>query len=89
MIDEARGTVAATSPLGDLLSLWHTDGRLRGALDVSTPRGLALSRDQAWLLVSHLAQGRPRVTALDAATFAPTTIAVEPSFVTGSHLAVR
>lgn len=89
LIDAARGTVAATSPLGDMLSLWRIDGTSLGALSVSTPRGVALSRDGAWLLLSHLAAGRPRITALDAATFAPAGLAVDPSFVTGSHLAVR
>lgn len=89
LLDETRDLVAATNPLGDLLSFWHLDGACRGALSVRTPRGVALTLDRAWLLVSHLTERAPRITALDANTLSPTGFYVDPSFVTGSHLAVH
>ncbi|MFO0610815.1 MAG: DUF1513 domain-containing protein [Polyangiales bacterium] len=89
VLDEARDLVAATNPLGDLLSFWRLDGACRGALSVRAPRGVALTLDGAWLLVSHLTERAPRLTALDANTLAPTGFYVDPSFVTGSHLAVH
>lgn len=85
----AGDVVAATSPLGDMVSFWRMDGACLGALEMRTPRGVAVTLDGAWLLVSHLTERAPRLTAFDAKTFAPTGIYVDPSFMTGSHLAVR
>jgi len=89
LLDEPRDLVAATNPLGDLLSFWRVDGTSRGAMSVRAPRGVALTLDRAWLLVSHLTERAPRITALDANTLSPTGFYVDPSFVTGSHLAVH
>jgi hypothetical protein len=88
-LDETRDLVAATNPLGDLLSFWRVDGTSRGAMSVRAPRGVALTLDRAWLLVSHLTERAPRITALDANTLSPTGFYVDPSFVTGSHLTVH
>ncbi len=37
LLDAARDLVAATNPLGDLLSFWRVDGTCRGALSVRAP----------------------------------------------------
>jgi hypothetical protein len=89
LFDAPRDLVAATNPLGDLLSFWRGDGTCLGAMSVRAPRGVALTLDRAWLLVSHLTDRAPRITALDANTLSPTGFCVDPSFVTGSHLAVH
>lgn len=89
LLDEARGLVAATNPTGDLVSFWRMDGACIGGMSTRAPRGVALSLDGAWLLVSHLSERAPRLTALDANTLSPNGFYVDPSFVTGSHLAVH
>lgn len=81
--------VAATHPLGDCVTLWGMDdGAHRGTLELRAPRGVAFTLDLAWLLVSHMAPGGPRVTAFDAQTLAPVAH-VEPSWLTGSHVTVH
>lgn len=88
LFDEARDLVVATNPLGDLLSFWRGDGRSVGAMRVRAPRGIGFSLDGDWLLVSHLSPLGPRLTVLDAKSLSPKGFYVEPSFFTGSHLAV-
>lgn len=85
----AGEVVVATSPSGDMVSFWRVDGTCLGAMAMRTPRGVAVTLDGSALLVSHLTDGAPRLTAFDPTSFAPTGLFVAPSFMTGSHLAVR
>lgn len=85
----AGEVVVATNPLGDLVSFWRMDGACLGALEMRAPRGVAVTLDGSWLLVSHLTERAPRLTAFDPKSFSPNGFYVDPSFMTGSHLAVR
>lgn len=88
LLDARRDLVVATNPTGGLVSFWHLDGRCRGALRARAPRGVAASLDGEWLLLSHLTDRAPRLTAFDAKSLSPNGFYVDPSFVTGSHLSV-
>lgn len=90
LVDVARREVLATQPTGHFVTRWGLDdGELRGAIELTNPRGLARSLDDAWVLVAHSTARSVRLTALDARTLAPVGWWVEPSFVSGSHAAVH
>lgn len=89
LIEPRSRTAYATHPMGDCVTAWSVDdGSHRGVMDFVEPRGIALTLDGEWLLVTHRVDGGVRLTALDAATRAPTGVAVDPSFLSGSHVVV-
>jgi len=83
------GVALATHPLGDCVSAWRVeDGASLGTLELRGPRGVALTLDRAWYLVSHFGERNPRLSAFAAETRAPVGFAVDPSYLTGSHIVV-
>lgn len=90
VIDEQERVVLATHPLGDCISIWRLDdAEFLGKLELSGPRGVTLSLDRAWYLVSHLAGRSVRVTAFARKTYEPVGFHVDPSFISGSHVMVH
>ena len=83
------GVALATHPLGDCVSAWRVeDGASLGTLELRGPRGVAVTLDRAWYLVSHFGERHPRLSAFAAETRAPVGFAVDPSYLTGSHIVV-
>lgn len=69
-IHDASRTVAATHPLGNLVTFWDLDrGKLRAAVDLPGPRGVTLTADGARFVVSYGQDGS--IAQFDAATLAP------------------
>lgn len=90
VIDEEARVVLATHPLGNCISIWRLDdAEFLGKLELAGPRGVTLSLDRAWYLVSHLAGRSVRVSAFAAKTYEPIGFHVDPSFITGSHVMVH
>jgi len=89
-IDEDRGLVLATHPLGDCVSMWDLgSAALVDLYQVYNPRGIAQSLDQAWYLISHTTESSVGITALSTQSRQPVGIHIEPSFTSGSHIVVR
>lgn len=89
-IDEARGLVLATHPLGDCVSIWDLDTTTLVALhETYNPRGIALSLDASWYLVSHATEDSVCITALSTESRQPVGPPIDPSFTSGSHLFVH
>lgn len=87
LINEDDGTVLATHPLGDCVSMWRLDdGEHLGTLELRGPRGVTRSRDGAWYLISHVEGKSVRLTAFSAETREPVGFYVDPSFTSGSHI---
>ncbi len=90
LVNEQDRVALATHPLGNCVSLWRLDdAQLLGTLELAGPRGIALSLDRAWYLVSHLAGRSVRVTAFSTTTHAPVGFHVDPSFISGSHVMIH
>lgn len=90
LVNEESRVALATHPLGNCVSLWRLDdAELVGTLELAGPRGVALSLDRAWYLVSHLAGRSVRVTAFSTTTHAPVGFHVDPSFISGSHVMIH
>lgn len=90
LVNEENRIALATHPLGNCVSLWRLDdAELLGTLELAGPRGVALSLDRAWYLVSHLAGRSVRVTAFSTTTHAPVDFHVDPSFISGSHVMIH
>jgi hypothetical protein len=90
LIDEERGVVLATHPLGDCVSIWRLDdGSFVRTLELSGPRGVTRSLDGAWYLVSHLAGRSVRLTAFATDTLEPAGFHLDPSYISGSHLSIH
>lgn len=90
-IHEPTRTVAATTPLGNCLTLWSLDtGEPRGRLRLPEPRGVALSLDGDAFVLNY--GNPPRTTRLDATTLRLPDSEQErmgvPSACTGSHILV-
>ncbi|MFO0604631.1 MAG: DUF1513 domain-containing protein [Polyangiales bacterium] len=89
-LDAARGVALVTHPLGDCVSMWRADDASSlGTLELRGPRGVALTLDRAWYVVSHFGERNPRLSAFSAETLAPAGFAVDPSYLTGSHVVVH
>jgi hypothetical protein len=90
VIHEPDRVVLATHPLGNCVSMWRLpDGEFLGQLELAGPRGVTVSLDGAWYLVSHLAGRSVRVTAFCTKTREPVGFFVDPSFTSGSHVMVH
>ena len=90
VVHEVDGVVLATHPLGDCVSMWRlADASFLGTLELSGPRGVAISLDGAWSLVSHMAGRSVRLTAFSTTTSEPVGVYVDPSFTSGSHIHVH
>lgn len=91
VIHEPTRTVAATTPLGNCLTLWNLDtGEPRGRLRLPDPRGVALSLDGDDFILSF--DNPPRVSRLNATTLQLPASEQERagvhSLCTGSHILV-
>jgi hypothetical protein len=87
VINEADRVVLATHPLGDCVSVWGLDdGACLGTIELSGPRGITLTLDRKWYVISHVAGRSVRLTALSAETREPVGVHVDPSFTSGSHI---
>jgi uncharacterized protein len=83
-----RGDVAGvTTPRGHMVTFWSLDRqKLVHRLDIDAPRGLGLTRDERYWIVTH---GKmPRVSLFDAETFAPYApdVPLPPGCFSGSHV---
>jgi hypothetical protein len=89
VVNEEDGLVLATHPLGDCVSIWRLeDASFLGTIELAGPRGIVMSLDRAWYLVSHLAGRSVRLSAFSAATREP-IFHLDPSFISGSHLSIH
>jgi hypothetical protein len=89
-INERDRTVLATHPLGDCVSVWRLDDASFVELyETYNPRGIALTLDKAWTLISHTTEDSVRITVLCAESRRPIGVHVDPSFTSGSHLFVH
>lgn len=87
VVNAADRVVLATHPLGNCVSVWGLDdGSCLGTIELGGPRGITLTLDQKWYVVSHVAGRSVRLTALSAATREPVGVHVDPSFTSGSHI---
>lgn len=86
-VSEADRVVLATHPLGNCVSMWRLDDAgFLGTLELAGPRGVTMTLDRSWYVVSHLAGRSVRLTAFSADTREPVGFHVDPSFTTGSHV---
>jgi uncharacterized protein len=91
-IHEPSGVVVATHPDGNMVSLWHMpDASLAGRLDALTePRGVTLTLDGRYFVVSHRIEGNVVLTMVPTDTLKPSDAGrVAPSFTSGSHIFVH
>lgn len=89
-INDRDRTVLATHPLGDCVSVWRIDdASFVELVETYNPRGLAMTLDGDWYLLSHTTESSVRITILDTATRRPTGLHIDPSFTSGSHLFVH
>lgn len=90
VINESTRVALTTHPLGDCVSIWHLDtASCLGTLDLKEPRGVALTLDGKWYLISHREAGSIRLSAFCAQTAQPLPFFVDPSYLTGSHLFIH
>lgn len=90
VVNEKERVVLATHPLGNCVSCWTLDGgAFLGTLELSGPRGIAMTLDKEWYLVSHVAGKSVRISAFSEQTRAPVGFYIDPSFTSGSHLFVH
>lgn len=90
VINEATRVALTTHPLGDCVSMWRLDNATcLGTLELKEPRGVAMTLDRQWYLVSHRESGSVRLTAFCAKSGQPVGFFVDPSFMSGSHIFVR
>jgi hypothetical protein len=69
-IHERSSVVGVTNPDGDLLTFWDfRRGKLVKATSIEHPRGITLTRDQRWFIVSH--GKRPALSWFSTATLDP------------------
>src|SRR5690606_32664562 len=82
------GVVVATHPEGDMVSMWQMDGALLGKLDeLPEPRGVTLTLDEQYFVLSHRTGRNVGITLVPTATRVPQAEGrVDPSFTSGSHL---
>ncbi len=88
-IHEATGTVAATNPLGHVVSFWNLDtGKLVKSLRIPNPRGVATSLNGREILVTF--GDTAKISRLDAETLAAVDVPGNRDGVvcqiTGSHI---
>ena len=87
VINEQSRVVLATHPLGNCVSIWRLDdAQLVGLLELSGPRGITLTLDRQWYVVSHVAERSVRLTAFSASSYENTGTYVDPSYMSGSHV---
>lgn len=86
-VHPATGTVWATSPLGNMVMVWDlASGALRHVWrDLREPRGVTVTLDGRYVVLSHRIDNLVVLTVVDPTTFA-TVSRVAPSFTSGSHL---
>lgn len=89
VINEADGTVMCTHPLGNQISMWDlVTGELKGATRVFTdPRGIEMTLDKKYYVVSHKQGNAVCLSFMDAVTREQVPgWMVSPSFTSGSHI---
>lgn len=88
-IYEPDGLVVATHPDGNMVSMWNLgDATLAGKLDdLVEPRGVTLTLDAEYFVVSHRSGQSVALTLMPTRTRVPIAEGrVEPSFTSGSHI---
>jgi uncharacterized protein len=91
-IFEPEGLVMATHPDGNMISMWHlADQSLAGTLDdFVEPRGVALTLDRRYFVVSHKLGSSVALTLVPTDTRVPASEGrIDPSFTSGSHIFVH
>lgn len=90
LIDERDGTVIATHPEGDMVTMWQLEtGKLIRKYDeLHDPRGVALTLDRRHYVVSHL-DGTAAVLSLLSTESRELDQRVMHSFTSGSHIFVH
>jgi hypothetical protein len=91
-IFEPTGVVMATHPDGNMVSMWRMDDQgLHGTIDAFVePRGVALTLDRRFFVVSHKLERSVALTLVPTDTLAPVAEGrVDPSFTSGSHIFVH
>lgn len=90
LIDPQHDAVWATQPLGNCVTVWRlSDGASRGVLELPGARGLAFTLDGHEVIVSHEREGSIVLSGFSAGSLQPTGLLIDPSYTTGSHLAVH
>jgi hypothetical protein len=87
-IYEPSALVVATHPDGNMVSMWRLDGSFVKRLDAFTePRGVTLTLDQRFFVISHKLGKSVVITLVDSDTLAALEEErIDPSFTSGSHL---
>ena len=89
LLDRAHDVVLATHPLGHCVTVWRlSDGTWLETIEVQDPRGIAQTLDGEMYLVSHGHGPSVRLTAYARPSRQRLALAVDPSFLTGSHVYV-
>lgn len=94
VVNEEDRVVMATHPLGDCVSIWRLDdAECLGTLELAGPRGVAITLDRAWYVISHVEgpvdRRSVRLSAFSTATRERIAFGVAPSFTSGSHIFVH
>ncbi|MCB9893003.1 MAG: DUF1513 domain-containing protein [Planctomycetes bacterium] len=85
-INEKTMIVAATNPAGNIVTFWDfkTGKLVKSLTDFKSPRGISLSLDGRWFILTH--DQATNLTRIDADTLEPEARpAVETSYISGSH----
>ncbi|MBL7714409.1 MAG: DUF1513 domain-containing protein [Bdellovibrionales bacterium] len=88
-MDQKSGIVAATSPLGNIVTFWEmATGRLVKSLEIENPRGIALTRDGRHYLISQ--GGDSNLLAVNTKNLdIDPSLGLQKSAISGSHLYIR
>ena len=90
-IHEGRGIAAATNPFGDLVTFWdYRTMEFKGQLRMDDqPRGVAVTLDQKYFLVTFGTLPSPSVVLVDAGTLKVVDGSVFPAAISGSHVYIH
>src|SRR5690606_9877946 len=76
---------AATSPRGGFVSFWTLEGQFIKSLDLENPRGVVLSKDKAYFIVSYGQKGDVALIDINTLAFDSNLHTASAGF-SGSHL---
>jgi hypothetical protein len=86
---EPEDLVMVTHPDGNMVSMWKlSDNSSMGRIDFTEPRGVTMTLDAKYFVVSHKIDKSVAITLLDANSRAP-ELTLNPSFTSGSHLYIH
>lgn len=85
-IDDERGVLAATSPVGNIVTFWNIKtGDFISALNMDRPRGIILSKNKKYFLISYADNASLALVDTQTLKFNPALVAAGAGF-SGSHL---